>query len=88
MDSHRIEAEDVTIELYEKDGSLQATSKMRKAIYDQKKSTLHAKQAIYVDGKNYRASGAGLIFHWEEIQTPNLPTQDWLARSLYPGAHN
>lgn len=68
LDSHRIEAEGVTVELYENDGSVQASTKMRRAIYDQKKSTLHAKEAIYVKGKSYLASGSGLIFHWETKQ--------------------
>ncbi|MFK7910657.1 MAG: hypothetical protein AB8F34_08640 [Akkermansiaceae bacterium] len=65
LGKNRIEGEGVTIELYEPDGSLQARSKMRRAIYDQEKSTLHAREAIYLKGKTFVASGSGLIFHWE-----------------------
>lgn len=68
LDSHRIGADGVTIELYEADGSLQARAKMRRATYDQKNSTLHAEEAVYLKGKSYVASGTGLIFHWETNQ--------------------
>ena len=68
LDSYRIEGEGVTIELYEQDGSLQAKTKMRRAIYDRKNSTIEAKEAIYLKGTNYVASGSGLIFNWKSEQ--------------------
>lgn len=68
LDKDRIEGEGVTIELYEPDGSLRARSKMRSAVYNQDKSTLLAREAVYLKGKNFVASGAGLIFHWETRQ--------------------
>lgn len=38
---------------------------MRHAIYNQKDSTLRAREAVFIQGKNYLASGTGLIFDWK-----------------------
>lgn len=64
LDRARIEGEGINIELYGKDGSVQAQTKMRHAIYNQTDSSLRATEAIYIKGKNYLASGTGLIFDW------------------------
>ncbi|BDS06368.1 hypothetical protein NT6N_14080 [Oceaniferula spumae] len=65
LDGERIDGLGITIELYGKDGSVEARTKMRHAIYNQKRSTLHASEAVFVQGKNYVASGTGLVFHWK-----------------------
>lgn len=64
LDQNRIDGEQVNIELYDQEGQVQAHAEMRHAIYNQKKSTLHANHAITLKGKSYSASGKGLIFHW------------------------
>jgi len=64
VDSHKIDGENVTIELYEKGAKVQAHAEMRHAIYDQKNSTLYASEAVTVRGDSFKASGKGLIFHW------------------------
>jgi len=64
VDSHKIDGENVTIQLYKKNGKVQAHAEMRHAIYDQKDATLHASEAVTVRGENFKASGKGLIFHW------------------------
>jgi hypothetical protein len=61
----RIEGEGINIELYDEHGSVQAQTKMRHAIYNQADSTIHATEAIYIEGKSYLASATGLIFHWQ-----------------------
>lgn len=63
IDSHRIDGENVTIELYGKDGRVQAHTEMEHAIYNQKNSTLHANESITLTGDDFQASGTGLIFH-------------------------
>ena len=69
LDKNRIKGDRVTIELYQvENGSLQARSKMRRAIYNQQESTLHAREEISLQGNNYVATGSGLIFHWESKQ--------------------
>ena len=65
VDSSKIDGENVTIELYEKTGKVQAHVEMRHAIYDQKDSTLHANESITVHGESFEASGKGLVFHWQ-----------------------
>ena len=60
----RIDGENVTIELYDKQGKVEAHVEMGHAIYNQKSSTLHATEAITLKGNRYQASGKGLIFHW------------------------
>lgn len=65
LDRNRIEAEGVSIEMYNKDGSLQARTKMSHAIYNQLDSSLVAKEAIYIQGEGFRASGTGLILDWK-----------------------
>jgi len=62
IDQAHIEADDVTIDRYGKDGSVEMSTKMRHAVYNQTLSTLNANQAIYIKGKTYLASGTGLIF--------------------------
>ncbi len=63
-DRNIIEAEDANIELYASNHKLQTRAKMRKAIYNQKESTLIAQEAIYLEGKGFIASGSGLTYHW------------------------
>ena len=65
LDKDRIDGLDISIELYAKDGSLDARTKMRRAIYNQKLSTLEASEAIFIEGKSYVANGTGLIFDWK-----------------------
>jgi len=60
----RIDGENVTIELYDKKGAVEAHAEMSHAIFNQKNSTLHAHEAITLKGNRYQASGKGLIFHW------------------------
>lgn len=64
VNNHQIDGKNVTIELYEKNGKVQARAEMRHAIYDQKDSTLHANESITVRGESFSAKGKGLIFHW------------------------
>jgi len=63
VDSHRIDGKNVTIELYNQKGKVQAHTEMHHAIYNQKNSTLRASEAITLKGENYWAQGRGLIFH-------------------------
>ncbi|NWK55417.1 hypothetical protein HW115_07325 [Verrucomicrobiaceae bacterium N1E253] len=70
LDQHRIEGHHVTIELYDKDGTVRAHTEMAQAIYNQQNSTLHASETITLRGdlekQHYRANGTGLIFHWNQ----------------------
>lgn len=65
LDKERIDGLGITIHLYAKDGSVNARTKMRHAIYNQKRSTLHASEAVLIQGKNYTANGTGLVFDWK-----------------------
>ena len=85
LDKQRIAAVDVSINLYAKDGSIDARSKMRRAIYDQKLSTLNASEAIFIEGKGYRANGTGIIFDWLNSQGLLLgPVKTEFKRTLPP----
>ncbi|MBT8036249.1 MAG: hypothetical protein KJO21_01775 [Verrucomicrobiae bacterium] len=64
LDHSRIEGEGISIEIYQTDGSVQARTKMRRAIYNQTNSTLQATEAIYIKGESFAASGTGLTFDW------------------------
>lgn len=57
-----IEAEHVSMELYHPDGSLKARTKMRRAIYREDDSTLEAREAIFIHGPGFKASGSGLVY--------------------------
>ncbi len=65
LDKGRIDGLGVTIHLYAKDGSIDARTKMRHAIYDQKLSTLKVNEAISIQGKSYLANGTGMIYDWK-----------------------
>ena len=98
LDQNRIDGENVKIELYDKDGLVLAHTEMRHAIYNQKKSTLHANHAITLKGKSYSASGKGLIFQWLSkrgfligpattefiINSPDTPSSVMLPRPSHP----
>ena len=73
IDQNHIEAEGIRIELYDKNGKVHTRTKMNRAIYNQKDSTLTAKEAVYIRGERddvtdgsprFVASGTGLIFDW------------------------
>ncbi len=57
-----IEARDVSLELYNLDGSVQAHTKVRRAIYQEKEAILKAEEAIYISGKDFKASGTGMVY--------------------------
>jgi len=65
LDKDRIDGLGITIHLYAKDGSIDARTKMRHAIYNQKLSTLHASEAIFIEGRSYLANGTGMVFDWK-----------------------
>lgn len=85
LDKQRIEGVGITINLYAEDRSLNARTKMRHAIYNQKNSTLHANEAIFIEGKGYRASGIGMIFDWKNNRGLLLgPVNTEFKRTLPP----
>ena len=57
-----IEARDVWLELYDQDGSVQARTKVRRAIYKENDAILKAEEAIYISGKDFKASGTGMVY--------------------------
>jgi len=61
----QIRADGVSVELYNPDGSIKARTKMRHAHYKEDTATLEAKEAIYIDGEGFKASGSGLVFDLE-----------------------
>ena len=63
IDGQTIEASDVSMELYNPEGSVKARTKMRQALYREDTSTLEGKQAIYIEGKGFRVSGSGIVYH-------------------------
>ena len=65
LDQNRIKGLDVNINLYAKDGSVDARAKMREAIYNQELSTLHVSDAVFIEGKSYQANGTGMVFDWK-----------------------
>lgn len=65
LDKERIDGLGITIRLYAKDGSTDVRTKMRHAIYNQKLSTLHASEAVLIQGKSYIANGTGMVFDWK-----------------------
>lgn len=65
IDGETIDAEHVSMELYNPDGSIKARTKMRHAIYKENTATLEAKEAIYIDGPNFKISGSGMVYDFE-----------------------
>jgi len=65
IDGETIDAEHVSMELYNPDGSIKARTKMRHAIYKENTDTLEAKEAIYIDGSNFKISGSGMVYDFE-----------------------
>lgn len=61
----QIKADGVSVELYNPDGSTKARTKMRHAHYKEDTATLEAKEAVYIKGEGFQASGAGLVFDLE-----------------------
>ena len=57
-----IEALDVSLELYDQDGSVQARTKVRRAIYHENDAILKAEEAIYISGEDFKASGTGMVY--------------------------
>ena len=57
-----IEARDVSLELYNQDGSVQARTKVRRAIYHENDAILKAEEAIYISGEDFKASGSGMVY--------------------------
>ena len=57
-----IEARDVSLELYDQDGSVQARTKVRRAIYQENDAILKAEEAIYISGEDFKASGTGMVY--------------------------
>lgn len=66
INNHQIDGKNVTIELYDKEGKVTAHTEMSQAIYNQRDSSLHASEAITLTGEDFKASGSGLIFHWND----------------------
>lgn len=65
INRYRVDGEEVSIELYDKNGESQVHTLMHHAVYNQKDATLKAEERITLHGKSYRAEGKGLIFHLE-----------------------
>lgn len=65
LSDQKIDGENISIELYNKDGTTQAHTDMRHAVYNQQTSSLHATQSIHIRGEGFQASGTGLIFNWK-----------------------
>ncbi|MGB1936211.1 MAG: hypothetical protein ACPHVK_01810 [Akkermansiaceae bacterium] len=66
IDGNRIEASDVSLELYDKDGVVKARTKVNRAIYTEHDTILRAEEAIYMSGDKFKVSGSGMIY---EINT-------------------
>ena len=66
IDGNRIEASDVSLELYDKDGVVKARTKVNRAIYTEHDAILRAEEAIYMSGDKFKVSGSGMIY---EIDT-------------------
>ena len=64
LDAHKIDGENVSIEIFNKNGVVQMRTDMRHAIYNQENSTLVASEAVTLKGDSFRATGTGLVFHW------------------------
>ena len=57
-----IEARDVSLELYNENGDIQARTKVKRAIYKENDAILKAEEAVYISGKDFKASGAGMVY--------------------------
>ena len=66
IDGNTIEAHDVSMDLYDRDGSVKANTKVRQAIYTEENAILRAQEAIYIRGVNFKISGTGMVY---EINT-------------------
>ena len=66
IDGNTIEAHDVSMDLYDRDGSVKANTKVRQAIYTEENAILRAQEAIYISGVNFKISGTGMVY---EINT-------------------
>ncbi len=66
IDGNRIEASEVSLELYDKDGGVKARTKVNRAIYTEQDAILRAEEAIYMSGEKFKVSGSGMIY---EINT-------------------
>lgn len=57
-----IDANNVHIEIYNEDGSLQMETRMEHAIFDQKNSILHSTEKTVLEGDRLRATGTALTY--------------------------
>lgn len=62
INGETIDAEHVSMELYNPDGSIKARTKMHHATYNENDGILEAKEAIYIDGPAFQTSGSGLFY--------------------------
>ncbi|MBK1829871.1 hypothetical protein JIN77_03985 [Verrucomicrobiaceae bacterium R5-34] len=61
LDDERIDGLGLTFQLYDDQGKVSARTKMRHAIYNQKRATLHASEAVFIQGKGFVVSGTGMV---------------------------
>lgn len=66
IDGDTIEAHDVSMDLYDRNGSVKANTKVRRAIYTEENAILKAEEAILIRGKDFKISGTGMVY---EINT-------------------
>ena len=57
-----VEARDVSLELYNENGDIQARTKVKRATYKENDAILKAEEAIYISGRDFQASGAGMVY--------------------------
>lgn len=57
-----VEARDVSLELYDENGDIQARTKVKRATYKENDAILKAEEAIYISGKDFETSGAGMVY--------------------------
>ena len=57
-----VEARDVSLELYDENGDIQARTKVKRATYKENDAILKAEEAIYISGKDFQTSGAGMVY--------------------------
>lgn len=62
IDGNRIEASDVSLEFYDKDGGVKARTKVSRAIYTEQDAILRAEEAIYISGDQFKISGSGMVY--------------------------
>ncbi len=62
INGNTVDARDVTLELYADNGEIQASTKVKRATYKENDAILNAEEAIYISGKDFQTSGAGMVY--------------------------